>query len=136
VCVCLCMCVCVCVCVSTWFCTFRHTERVSIPRLSKFYSEGTENEGRMSDCPPCTSLRGGKRFFSSTKPVHSGPGDHPASSSSYRSSSRGQSARDVALTAHHNQASSLGNSEATQLLYQLLHIYKIYICAVVGTIVE
>ena len=114
------------VCVSMWFCTFRHTEGVSIPQLSKFYAEGTENEGRMSDCLLCTSLRGGKGFFSSTKPVHPGPGDHPASSSSYRSSSRGQRGRGLALTALHNQAPSLGNSGAT------LHLHTVHSWQVTG----
>lgn len=101
------------VCVLTWSCTFRHTEGVSIPQLSNVYSEGTVNEGRMSDCPPWTSLCGGKGFFSSTKPGHYGPGDHPASSSRYRSSSRGQRGRGVALTAHHSQSPSSGKSGAT-----------------------
>jgi hypothetical protein len=95
-----------------WSCTFRDTEGVSIPQLSNLYSKGTVNEGRMCDCPHCTKLRGGKGFFSSTKPVHSGPRDHTAYSSRYRSSSRGQWGRGVALTAHHNQAPSLGNNGA------------------------
>ena len=61
------------------------------------------------------------RGFSATKPVHSGPREHPVPSSAYHGFSRGQSGRVVALTAHHNQTPCLGKSAVALHIPLYLH---------------